>query len=56
MELLKRKVNTYLEEWFKTPNRKPLVINGARQVGKTLSVRTCGKAHYESVVEINFVL
>lgn len=56
MELLKRKVNTYLEEWFKTPNRKPLVINGARQVGKTLSVRTFGKAHYESVVEINFVL
>ncbi len=56
MELLKRKVDTFLEEWHGRPKRKPLVINGARQVGKTVSVRAFGKAHYESVVEINFVL
>jgi hypothetical protein len=56
MELLKRKVDKYLVEWFGTPNHKPLIINGARQIGKTMSVRAFGKAHYESVVEMNFVL
>lgn len=56
MELLKRKVDKYLSEWFETSNHKPLIINGARQIGKTMSVRAFGKAHYESVVEMNFVL
>ena len=56
MELLKRKIDAYLENWFSNPKSKPLVINGARQVGKTVSVRTFGKKHYESVIEINFVL
>ena len=56
MELLKRKVDTYLDEWYRNPDHKPLIINGARQIGKTVSVRAFGKAHYESVVEINFVL
>ena len=56
MELLKRKIVTYLKEWHRIPNHKPLIISGARQVGKTYSVRAFGKAHYESVVEINFVL
>ena len=56
MELLRRKVDKYLAEWFRTPNHKPLIINGARQIGKTMSVRAFGKAHYESVVEMNFVL
>ena len=56
MNLLKRKVDSYLEEWYKNPYHKPLIINGARQIGKTMSVRAFGKAHYESVVEMNFVL
>ena len=56
MELLKRKVDKYLEGWFGIPNHKPLIINGARQIGKTMSIRAFGKAHYESVVEMNFVL
>lgn len=56
MELLKRKIDIYLESWFSNKKRKPLIINGARQVGKTMSVRAFGKTHYESVVEINFVL
>lgn len=56
MNLLKRKVDRYLEEWYKTPNRKPLIINGARQIGKTMSVLNFGMTHYESVVEMNFVL
>ena len=56
MNMLKRKVDSYLEEWYKNPDHKPLIINGARQIGKTMSVRAFGKAHYESVVEMNFVL
>jgi predicted AAA+ superfamily ATPase len=56
MELLKRKVDKYLSDWHGNPSHKPLIIHGARQVGKTMSVRIFGKTHYESVVEINFVL
>ena len=56
MELLKRKIDTYLQEWKSNPARKPLIVKGARQVGKTESIRAFGKANYESVIEINFVL
>ena len=56
MELLKRKIDRFLKDWFENPNRKPLIINGARQIGKTVSIRAFGKAHYDSVVEMNFVL
>ena len=50
MELLKRKVDSYLTKWFGTPNHKPLIINGARQIGKTMSVRAFGKAHMENSI------
>ena len=56
MELLKRKIDKFLENWKSTPRRKPLIVKGARQVGKTESIRAFGKANYESVIEINFVL
>ena len=56
MELLKRKIDSYLIDWKNNPNRKPLVVKGARQVGKTESIRAFGKHNYESVIEINFVL
>lgn len=56
MELLKRKIDRYLIDWKNNPNRKPLVVKGARQVGKTESIRAFGKHNYESVIEINFVL
>lgn len=56
MQLLERKVDTYLSEWKNNQKRKPLIIKGARQVGKTESIRAFGKANYESVIEINFVL
>lgn len=55
MIYLKRKIDTFLTEWKDDPQRKPLVIRGPRQVGKTESVRRFGKQHYKSVVEINFV-
>ena len=56
MELLKRKIDTYLLDWKRNPQKKPLIVKGARQVGKTASVRAFGRANYESVIEINFVL
>ena len=56
MELLKRKIDKYLLDWKNNPERKPLIVKGARQVGKTESIRAFAKANYESVIEINFVL
>lgn len=56
MKMLRRKIDAYLSEWKNNPGRKPLIVKGARQVGKTESIRAFGKANYESVIEINFVL
>ena len=56
MELLKRKIDNFLIEWKNRPDHLPLIIKGARQVGKTESVRAFGRSHYENVVEINFAL
>ena len=52
---LERKVDTFLESWRNNPNRKPLIIKGPRQVGKTESIRQFAARHYGNVVEINFV-
>ena len=52
---LKRKIDGFLEAWFADPDRKPLIVKGCRQVGKTESIRHFAKQHYESVIEINFV-
>ena len=56
MQLLKRKIDSFLDGWRQNPERKPLIIKGARQIGKTESVRAFGRKYYESVIEINFVL
>lgn len=45
-----------LIHWKDMPGRKPLLVRGARQVGKTYSVETFGKAHFENTVSINFEL
>lgn len=52
---LKRKIDAYLENWKSDPNRKPLIIRGARQIGKTESILHFAKQHYDSIIEINFV-
>ena len=36
--MLKRKIDNFLIEWKKRPERKPLIVKGARQVGKTMSI------------------
>ena len=56
MELLKRKIDAFLASWKQNPQRKPLIVKGARQIGKTRSIQAFGQANYESVIEINFVL
>ena len=52
---LERKFDTYLAEWKSRDDRLPLIITGARQVGKTECVRHFAEGRYKSVVEINFV-
>ena len=52
---LKRKVDAFLAAWRADPDRKPLVIRGSRQIGKTESVLHFATDNYESVIEINFV-
>ena len=49
-----RKVMTFLEEWKQNPYRKPLIIQGARQVGKTYSILEFGRTHYDNVAYFNF--
>lgn len=52
---LKRKVDSFLNEWKADPDRKPLIIKGSRQVGKTESIKHFAAEYYESIIEINFV-
>lgn len=49
-----RKVMSFLEEWKDSRHRKPLILQGARQVGKTYSILEFGRIHYENVAYFNF--
>lgn len=55
MAYLKRKIDAFLNQWKHDSEKKPLIIKGARQVGKTESILHFGKREYDSVVYINFV-
>ena len=52
--MLKRKIDSYLEQFY-TRTNKALLVTGARQTGKSFSIRQYGTAHYENFVEINFI-
>ncbi len=53
--MLKRKIEVEIKNWFdKKTKHNALLIMGARQVGKTFSIRRFSEQHYESVIEINF--
>lgn len=54
--MLKRKIETYLSDWKRSDNKKPLVIKGVRQCGKTYIVKKFAKDNYENVVYMNFIL
>lgn len=49
-----RRALTYLAQWLTDPERKPMVIRGARQVGKTWVVRDLAKQHQKQLIELNF--
>ena len=49
-----RLARKYLTEWMHRESRKPLVIRGARQVGKSFLVRLFAKEMFGNLVEINF--
>ena len=52
---LKRKADDFLAQWKSDPDRKPLIIRGPRQVGKTETIRKFAAENYENVIEINLV-
>ena len=49
-----RKIIDFLEKWKGSRHRKPLILQGARQVGKTYSILEFGRTHYENVAYFNF--
>lgn len=51
---MERKVIRQLLDWKNNKRRKPLVIEGARQVGKTWAVKEFGKRYYQNLAYINF--
>lgn len=52
---LKRKIDAYLTAWKNNPDKKPLIIKGARQIGKTRSIEWFAGRNYTNVISINFV-
>jgi predicted AAA+ superfamily ATPase len=52
---LKRKIDAFLTEWKNDSQKKPLIVKGCRQIGKTESILHFANSNYESVIEINFV-
>ena len=53
--MLYRKIKSYIEEHLKSNEDKILLIEGARQIGKSYIIRNAGKALNDNYVEINFV-
>lgn len=51
---MEREIIKKLEEWKKSEKRKPLIVHGARQVGKTYIIKEFGKQNYENTIYVNF--
>ena len=51
---MKRDIENKLKVWMKTKTRKPLIIRGARQVGKTYAIQEFGKSYFKNLVTIDF--
>lgn len=56
MPRLKRKIDDYLVEWKNNSGKLPLIVKGARQIGKTDAIENFAKNNYKYFVEINFSL
>jgi predicted AAA+ superfamily ATPase len=53
--MIRRKIEREIEAWHRAQINEALLIDGARQVGKTFIIREFGKRHFENVVELNFL-
>ncbi len=53
---LRRKIDRILSDWKRETGRKPLIVKGARQIGKTYSISKFGRENYASFISINFIL
>ena len=51
---MKREILNDLIKWKNSENRKPLIIHGARQVGKTYIIKEFGKEYYDNLIYVNF--
>lgn len=51
---MKRDIDSALAAWAKAPNRKPLLLLGARQVGKTYALRELGRTNFDEYVHLDF--
>ena len=56
MARLKRKIDSFLVNWKESKDKMPLIVRGARQIGKTDAIENFAKNNYKYVVEINFAL
>lgn len=56
MITLRRKIDSFLAEWKARPDHKPLIVKGARQIGKTFSINEFAHANYKYVISINFII
>ncbi len=56
MPRLKRKIDDFLLEWKESKDRLPLIVKGARQIGKTDAIENFAKKNYKHFIEINFAL
>ena len=54
--MLRRKIDDFLMKWKSANDRKPLIVKGARQIGKTFSINAFARSNYQNVVSINFIL
>ena len=55
MNRLKRKIDDYLVNWKNDINHLPLIVKGARQIGKTNAIENFSRNNYKKFVEINFI-
>ncbi len=53
--MLFRKIQDYIENYFKSDSNKVLLIDGARQIGKTYIIRHVGTQMFENYIELNMV-
>lgn len=56
MPRLKRKIDIFLRNWKNNQERLPLIVKGARQIGKTDAIVNFARENYRNVIEINFAL